>query len=223
MSKSKLNRYAQVKELPNIIELAHFEKGDYAGIRGNWNRDVFCNSNPVTLELACGKGDYILALSRKFPNRNYVGIDIKGDRLWKGAQYALDHEMHNVRFLRVFIDHIENYFAPGEVSEIWITFPDPYPSTTKERKRLTSPHFLNKYRNIIKPESPIHLKTDDRKLFDYTREVRSSEHGVHVLEIIEDVYGNDKINSLLNIQTYYEKKHLAAGKTIRYMRFCLKN
>ncbi|MEX1136892.1 MAG: tRNA (guanosine(46)-N7)-methyltransferase TrmB [Balneolales bacterium] len=220
MSKNKLQRYAEIQELANVIELAHFDEGDHADIRGNWKRDVFCNENPITLELACGKGDYLLALAAKFPKRNFVGIDIKGDRIWKGAQYASNSGLNNVRYLRVFIDHIKNYFTSNEVSEIWITFPDPYPSTTKEMKRLTSPPFLEMYHNILQRGHSIHLKTDDRSLFDYTLETLKSKNG-RVLQVVEDVYGNHEVPELLNIKTYYEKKHLKAGKTIMYVQFCL--
>lgn len=220
MPKNKLQRYDKVKELPNVIELSHFKENDYAEIRGNWHRDIFCNNNPITLELACGKGDYLLALAAKYPERNFIGIDIKGDRIWKGAQYAVDNELHNVRFLRVFIDHIRNYFSPHEVSEIWITFPDPYPSTTKEMKRLTSPRFLEKYRDIVKPGHNIHLKTDDRGLFYYTLDTIKLLKG-KISNIIEDVHKNSKAPELLNIKTYYEKKHLDNGKSILYLKFCL--
>ncbi|MEX0779519.1 MAG: tRNA (guanosine(46)-N7)-methyltransferase TrmB [Balneolales bacterium] len=219
MSKNKLQRYAEVKELPNVIELSNFNVGDHSNIRGNWQSDIFCNDNPITLELACGKGDYILALAEKYPDRNFVGIDIKGDRIWKGAQVAAANGLNNVRFLRVFIDHIRNYFAPGEVSEIWITFPDPYSSTTKEMKRLTSPHFLEKYREIIQPGHCIHLKTDDQGLFNYTLEVLSLQKG-KILKQVNNVYARSDVPDILNIQTYYEQKHLNAGKTIRYIKFC---
>ncbi|MEX0686567.1 MAG: tRNA (guanosine(46)-N7)-methyltransferase TrmB [Balneolales bacterium] len=219
MSKNKLLRYSKITELANVIELSNFKIGDYSEVRGNWNRDVFGNNNPITLELACGKGDYLLALAQIYPQRNFIGIDIKGDRLWKGAQFAHDHHLNNVRFLRAFIDHIENYFASGEVSEIWITFPDPYPSTTKEKKRLTSPYFLEKYRMLVKPGDPIHIKTDSLGLFNYTRETLLSEE-VQMLEHTNDVYKTENINDILNIKTYYERKHLAAGKAIKYLKFC---
>ena len=221
MPKNKLKRYSEVTELNNVIELAHFAPGDHSEVRGNWNREIFCNENPITLELACGKGDYLLALACRFPQRNFVGIDIKGDRLWKGAQYASDHDLDNVRFLRVFIDHIENYFAPGEVSEIWITFPDPYTSTTKENKRLTSPNFLKKYRQILQTGGPVHLKTDNRGLYDYTHETLDTEQGL-VLEFTDDVYNAPEVPDLLSIKTYYEKKHLQAGRTIKYVKFCFR-
>ncbi|MEX0929636.1 MAG: tRNA (guanosine(46)-N7)-methyltransferase TrmB [Balneolales bacterium] len=220
MSKNKLYRYAQVKKLRNVIELSNYKPGDYARVRGKWAKEIFCSDKPLTLELACGKGDYVLALARQHPELNFIGIDIKGDRLVRGAQYAENKGLTNVIFLRVFIDHIDNYFAPAEVSDIWITFPDPYASTTKEMKRLTSPPFLEKYRRIAGPGHNIHLKTDDPGLFRYTLETLASHKG-RVLELNEDVYAAAEVPDILNIQTYYERKHLEAGKIIRYVRFSL--
>lgn len=219
--KSKLQRFAEIKEFPNVVELFRYKEGDYAELRGRWAQDMFGNRNPLILELACGKGEYVLSLAERYPDFNIVGIDKKGDRIWKGARMALDRQLDNAAFLRTHIDHLTNYFAPGEVSQIWITFPDPYHSTTKERKRLTSPKFQRIYRRILAVEGRVHLKTDDRKLFDYTLEtLREHRHPVH--EVVDDVHSSGRGPELLReVRTYYENVHLQEGKTIRYIGFGL--
>lgn len=205
--------------MPNVTDLHHYLEGDHASVRGNWS-DRFGNDNPITLELACGKGEYTLGLGARYPGRNFLGLDIKGDRIWKGAMEALDAGLTNVRFMRTRIDHITNYFAPAEIDEIWITFPDPYLKKSKKRKRLTHPVYLNRYRQILRPDGPIHLKTDNDRLFSFTVRVIDIL-GLPIRRNISDLYLLDNIPENLDIQTYYEKQHLAAGRTIKYVSFSL--
>lgn len=213
MTVKKLQRFAELATFPNT-----FQNPTY--IKGRWNASYFKNDNPITLELACGKGEYTLALAQKFPDRNFIGVDLKGARLWKGAKAAIEQGLTNVAFLRVPIERITEFFAKDEVSEIWIPFPDPYPRPGKAKKRLTSPRFLNLYRNIIRQGSLIHLKTDDGNLFTYTLDVLRIE-GCLIREVKEDLHAFPDGNELLSIQTAYELKHLAAGKKIRYLCFSL--
>ncbi len=217
--KTKVQRYQDILTLPNVINLHHYRHGDYASVRGNWSK-LFGNDHPITLELACGKGEYSLGLGSRYPGRNFIGLDIKGDRIWKGATEALERGLDNVRFMRTRIDHITNYFAPGEIDEIWITFPDPYPRKSKKRKRLTHPVFLSRYASIMKPGGLIHLKTDSDLLYTFTLEVISLFE-LPVAYNIPDVYGLENRPENLDIQTYYEKQHLSEGKTIKYVAFRL--
>lgn len=216
---TKLQRYAEITRLPNVTELNHYREGHFAPIRGNWS-SVFGNNRPVTLELACGKGEYALALAAEYPDRNFVGVDIKGDRLWKGAHRALDSGLTNVHFLRARIDHLCNYFAPNEVEELWITFPDPYPKKPRKRKRLTHPVFLKRYAGIMRPDGLIHLKTDDQHFFNFTLSIIDI-FNLPVSQQIFDVYQLQDIPKHLDIRTYYEEKHLDKGLTIKYVAFGL--
>lgn len=223
--KTKVQRYQDIISLPNVINLHHYRHGDHASIRGNWSK-LFGNDHPITLELACGKGEYCLGLGTRYPGRNFLGLDIKGDRIWKGATEALDRGLDNVRFMRTRIDHITNYFAPGEIDEIWIPFPDPYHRKSKKRKRLTHPVFLSRYASILKPGGLIHLKTDSDTLYRFTLEVITLFE-LPVANNIPDIYVPDgsKVPDArtgnLDIQTYYEKQHLSKGKTIKYVAFHL--
>lgn len=220
-NKRKIRRIAEVAEFENVLEYTDFEGSIKPA--GLWNNKIFQNSHPVTLELACGKGEYTLGLARRYPSRNYIGIDIKGPRIWRGAKTALKEGLDNVRFLRIFIDHLSEYFGPDEVDEIWITFPDPYiRKKSKRSKRLTSPKFLNIYRKILKPGGLIHLKTDSPILYQFTLDT-IREEGCTLIELNDNVYGNKHSNDLLTIQTFYEKMHLAEGKTIYYVAFQLKD
>ncbi len=217
--RTKIERYKEILSLPNVTNLHHYRDGDHASVRGKWS-ELFGNDNPITLELACGKGDYCLGLGSRYPDRNFLGLDIKGDRIWKGAIQALDAGLHNVRFLRTRIDHLTNYFAPGEIDEIWITFPDPYLKKSKKRKRLTHPVFLRRYAGILKPGGLIHLKTDSDELYEFTLQVLNI-HGLSTKQQISDVYRLDNIPENLDIQTYYEKQHLHSGRAIKYVSFTL--
>ena len=234
MSKNKLQRFAELKTFSNVMEPAEVE----LGFKFNWSKH-FGNNNPITLELACGKGEYALALAKLFPKRNFIGIDIKGARLWKGAKTALENKLTNVAFLRIQIEDLEKYFIPlsltkgeagrGSVSEIWITFPDPFPRKRQLNKRLTSPRFLAMYKKILVLNGTLNLKTDDLNLFNYSVETAIAE-GWKIKEVINNIYAisplllslsqesKDCINSILQIQTFYENKHLKLGKQIHYLK-----
>lgn len=186
--------------------------------KGTWRQEIFKNENPVVLELACGKGEYSLGLAQLYPDKNLVGVDIKGNRMWLGATEAEEKKLDNVRFLRAYADHLDSFFEKEEVDEIWIVFSDPY--IKKARKRLTAPKFLALYRKIMKPGGVIHLKTDSDVLYEYTKEV-IAEQQLELLCDITDVHKECPGDKELGIITYYEKMHLEAGKTIKYISFRL--
>ena len=217
-SKNKLKRFEEVAELPNVVEYTDVEN-NYQH-RGAWAEGVFGNNHPVILELACGKGEYALALAELYPDKNIIGVDIKGSRLWVGATDARTKQLDNVRFIRSYIDHLDRFFGENEVSEIWITFPDPYPSKTKKRKRLTSPKFLNLYRKFATKECRIHLKTDSELLWKFTKDTIAEEN-LEIIDKVEGIYKERPDDQLLTVQTYFEKLHLEAGKQIRYICFDL--
>lgn len=212
MGHQKLKRFEEIKHFPNVLAFPE-------NMPGRW-KEHFGNTHPVTLELACGKGEYTLGLSRIFPEENFVGVDIKGNRIWKGARTALDEGLRNVAFLRSQIDHLDQYFAAGEVKDIWITFPDPFLRKSKAKKRLTHPRFLHLYQKVLAPGGTIRLKTDAAELYEFTKEM-IRETGCRLLEDIKDVYAMQEIPRLLSIQTYYEGMHLKDGRTIYYIEFSL--
>jgi len=212
MAKQKLYRYAQVGKLENVVELD-------PRFKGRWVTDVFANSNPIVLELACGKGHYTLELARRYPNRNLVGVDIKGERIYIGATEALQENLRNAAFLRTQIEDLNHYFEPGEISEIWITFPDPY--LRKPDKRLTSPRFLKIYSELLPNGGLVHLKTDDPELYTYTMKM-IARFGYEIVEHIQDIYAKTPDESDIYIKTFYEGMHLADGRTIRYVSFRIK-
>lgn len=215
--KNKLGRIADVQRFSNVFEYTNFKENP--ALKGKWHKHIFQNEHPITLELACGKGEYTTSLAREYPARNFIGIDIKGPRIWVGAKQALEEPLQNVRFLRTFIDHLENFFVKDEVDEIWIPFSDPY--LKKERKRLTAPKFLDIYQKILKPGRLIHLKTDSDVLFNYTLDIIDQEN-CEIENRIDDVYNDPHdLKILTDIQTYYEQMHLKAGKTIHYVSFRL--
>ncbi|MFO7845955.1 MAG: tRNA (guanosine(46)-N7)-methyltransferase TrmB [Balneolaceae bacterium] len=219
MGKNKLQRYSENKTLENVLEHTDFKNQEPPA--GTWSETVFGNQFPITLELACGKGEYTINLAKRFKNRNFVGVDIKGDRIWKGAKRAFREHLTNVRFLRCYIDHLDQFFGKSEIHEIWITFPDPFLKKSDAKKRLTSPKFLDIYRRVARPDALVHLKTDSEPLFRYTQSV-IREQRLTVDEKIEDVYTDGfRDGGPLAIQTYYEKKHLEDQRTIRYIRFLL--
>ena len=210
--KGKLQKFAEVTAFSNCYERA-------TELKGKWATHVFKNDNPITLELACGKGEYTLGLAKRFPDKNFIGVDIKGNRIWKGAKYALENNMHNVAFHRIMIGNIEDYFALGEIDEFWITFPDP--QHAKKRKRLTNPMFLERYRNISNSHPIMNLKSDSTRFYEYTKEV-IAEQNLEVIENSDDIYQWDAIPEYLaNIQTFYEKIWLEDGKKIKYLKYRL--
>jgi len=229
MSKGKLEKFAEVGTFPNVFQLPGlFNSADFY-LKGKWHEEYFKNKNPLILELGCGKGEYTVGLAEKFPDKNFIGIDIKGARLWRGSKTAYENKMNNVAFIRTRIDHIEKVFAPDEVDEIWITFPDPQPQKTRERKRLTSPVFLKRYSSILKPNGIINLKTDNLPLYEYSKEVALQQgHEIYAatddlyksIEKGEDAYINNNAE-LLQIKTYYEKMFLVQGLKINYLSFKL--
>ena len=220
MAKNKLERFSDIDRFENVLELTDFQNGDRAKPAGEWREEIFKNNNPIILELACGKGDYTVELARKEPGNNYIGIDIKGSRLWKGARKAKEEGLENVRFLRIYIDHLSEYFAPGEVNEIWITFPDPYLRGGDRNKRLTSEKFLGVYQSLLKKPGFIHLKTDSRPLFEFTEYMIGVFSGT-VIDRVENVYKERGDDEYLTIKTDFERKHLEKGKSIKYLKFTL--
>ena len=222
MGKNKLSKFADMETYPNVFQYL-FETLKTAGfpLKGKWGADYFKNDNPIVLELGCGKGEYTTGLARLFPDKNFIGIDIKGARMWTGATEAINENLTNVAFLRTHIELIHHFFAENEVSEIWITFPDP--QMNKTNKRLTSTRFMKEYSRILKPDGIIHLKTDSNFLYTYT-DVMIKENQLDILFSTKDLYNSGLEDEILQIQTYYEQQWRARGINIKYIKFlCPKN
>ena len=221
MGKNKYKRFQENLTFGNLIqpEFEEIFKKDHR-LKGRWRTDFFRNDNPVVLELGCGRGEYTVSLGEKFRDKNFIGVDIKGARIWRGAKTATENGMSNVGFLRTRIEFIESFFAPGEVDEIWITFPDPQLKKNRVKKRLTAPAFLASYAKFLKPGGKVHLKTDCRHLHDYTNAVIEA-NGLVTEFADNDIYGNGSADEILSIKTTYETKFLAQGKPITYVRFLL--
>lgn len=219
MAKNKLAKFAEMNVLENVFQPRHQEvfRTDYP-LKGQWASRVFQNNHPIVLEIGCGKGEYTVGLGKLYPEKNFIGMDIKGARMWHGAKTALQQKMSNAVFLRAYAEMLESVFAPGEISEIWITFPDPQMS--KKRKRLTGSRFLSLYKKIIKENGTIHLKTDSPFLYIYTQEVIQLNH-LKTLFSTDDLYSSDLKDPILSIKTFYEQQWLSRGKTIKYIRFSL--
>jgi tRNA (guanine-N7-)-methyltransferase len=212
MGQKKLIRFEAIKQFENVLEYP-------ADMKGKW-KEFFKNDHPITLELACGKGEYSVGLGRLYPERNFIGIDIKGNRIWRGAKTALDEGLTNVAFLRSHIDKITDYFEPGEVGEIWITFPDPQLRGSRMKKRLTFPKYLRLYQQIIKPGGTINLKTDSPDLYQFTKAVID----LYDLELLVDddnIYAKRTVSPELSIKTHYEGLDIAGSNRIHYLRFRL--
>lgn len=214
--KRKLERFKVIEERANVIERT---KDIYNRIKGNWNSDYFRNDRPITLELACGRGEYSVNLAKTFPERNFIGVDIKGERIWKGSTLAVEQNLTNVAFLRTPILLIENFFAPDEVDEIWITFPDPRPRKRDIKRRLTSPRYLDSYKRMVKPGSYIRLKTDNTGLFEYTLETVQERSDIFDLRWTRDLYEDALRPECFDIKTRYEEQFSAKGEKIKYLRF----
>ncbi len=217
MSKNKLQKFEQMEGFENVIQpnIKDLLNINFS-LKGNWNKDFFENGNPIVLEVGAGKAEYTVALAEKYPEKNFIAIDIKGARLWKGAKDALDKNLKNAAFLRTKIDFITSFFDKDEVSEIWIPFPDPQPR--KQRKRLVAPMFLNRYRQFIKEEVIINLKTDNRYLFEYTSAMLK-ENNIEPIEKIEDLYNSETKSDVKITKTFYEKKFIKKDAKITYLKF----
>lgn len=220
--KKKLQQFAETKTFPNFFEPSYAELKKGFSLKGNWSADFFKNQNPIIIELGCGKGEYTVGLAEKYPDKNYIGMDLKGARMWRGCKDSIEKNMKNVAFVRSKIQNLEHIFDNDEIEEIWITFPDPQPRSSKEKKRLSSPAFIARYKNILKKDATIHLKTDDVFLFDYTVEV-IAEHGHELLFKTHDLYKSGINDDVMEFQTYYEKIFLNEGKKINYLKFKLKD
>jgi len=212
---NKLARYAANLESDNVIESG---KTIFKNLAGNWKATYFKNSNPITLELACGKGEYTIGLAAKFQDQNYVGVDLKGNRIWVGSQQAQKMGLENVGFIRSRIELLPDFFLPNEVDEIWLTFPDPRPKDRDEKHRLTNLVYLNLYKSILKSDGWFKFKTDNTELFEYTLEVLKS-FSVAGLEYTTDLYNSDFLKEHFDLQTKYEKIWTAKGESIKYLKF----
>lgn len=226
--KNKLRKFAEILAFPNVYECYDVKQPSLTGagmqtvdLKGKWKVQHFRNDHPITLELACGGGEYTVGLARQFPERNFIGVDIKGNRLWKGAKDALEQGIANAAFLRTRIEIIDHFFGPGEVDEIWITFPDPFPRASKENRRLTSPYFHEKFRQVLRPGGLVHLKHDDPDFYRFTLDSIAADARCALLFSNDDIYAAPLPYPELEIQTLYESFHLAAGKTIKYVRYTI--
>ena len=213
--RKKQQRFADNAQRPNVLEPG---KPLYDHIQGQWQSAYFHNAHTLVVELGCGKGAYTVGLAQQFPDQNFVGVDIKGARLWAGSTAALAHQLSNVAFLRTKIEQLGQFFAPGEVSEFYLPFPDPRPRDRDAKRRLTSPRFLALYRQLLQPGGRVHLKTDDKALFTYTLEVLNTQ-AITDLVYTEDLYRSTWLTAHHGIQTAYEQQFLAQGATIKYLCF----
>lgn len=222
MAKKKRERFIENDTFPNLFQptYEHLITEGF-GLKGRWNLDFFRNEAPIMLELGCGKGEYTTGLASRTPEKNFIGMDLKGARLWRGLKTAQEKGFPNVAFIRCAVEHIGYFFGPQEVDELWITFPDPKPKNSKARQRLTSPRFLESYAPILKPGHVIHLKTDDPGLFEYTRDTITRENH-SLLYHTCDLYKENLKEPADEIQTFYEKMWLEQGKPIFYLRFRLR-
>jgi tRNA (guanine-N7-)-methyltransferase len=219
VSKGKLLKFAEMETFPNVLQPPFnevFNKNFY--LKGRWGTDFFRNEQALTLELGCGKGEYTVGLATLYPACNFIGVDIKGARIWKGAKAAIDAKLNNAAFLRTRIDFINSFFAESEVQEIWITFPDPQPK--KSKKRLTSSLFLTRYRKFLRPGGYVNLKTDNAALFNYTLKL-AHFNNLPVDFATNDLYSSGYDSEILSIQTFYEAMWIKAGLKIHYIRFQL--
>ena len=222
MGKNKIARFEENKILPNVIQPTREEALNQFHLKGKWKKEIFKNENPIVLELGCGKGEYSVGLAKSFPEKNFIGIDIKGARFWFGAKEAVENNINNVAFLRTQIELVDYFFEENEVEEIWITFPDPQIKYRRTKHRLTHPDFLNRYKKILKPGGIIHLKTDSEFLHGYTLGLLQGL-GYEILTAHHDIYGAPEYEPntplLREVRTYYEELFSAKGKTITYIKF----
>lgn len=220
MGKNKLKKFAEMEVLEHVIQppFDDIYKKDHP-LKGKWNAEIFKNNNPIVLELGCGKGEYSVGMAQMFPDKNFIGVDIKGSRMWKGATESYEKGIKNIAFLRTRIELIESFFGKDEVSEIWITFPDPQLKKARVKKRLPGPVFLNKYRNFLVDNGIIHLKTDNDVLYEYTLSI-AEFNNFTILKNTSDLY-SESVDNTLSIQTYYESQFRTQGISIKYLKFQL--
>lgn len=219
MGKGKLAKFADMASYPHVFEYPYSVVDDVPfEMKGKWGESFFKNDRPIVLELGCGRGEYSVGLGRLFPEKNFIGVDIKGARMWTGAKEALESGLTNVAFLRTNIEIIDRFFAPGEVSEIWLTFSDP--QMKKATKRLTSTYFMARYRRFLQDGGLIHLKTDSNFMFTYTRYM-IEKNALPAEVVTEDLYHSGLADEILSIKTYYEQQWLDRGLNIKYLRFRL--
>ena len=216
-------KFAALATFGNVVQptLEEVLQKDYP-LKGKWKESFFKNDKPIVLELGCGKGEYTIGLAERFPDKNFMGVDIKGARIWKGAKYAWEKGMTNVGFLRTHIEHITSLFATGEISEIWITFPDPQPKKINTKKRLTSSVFLQRYALLLETTGFLHLKTDNELLYRYTVGI-CEKNQLAILDKTDDMYHSHMGDDILSIRTFYEAQYLAKNIPIKYIRFTLNN
>ncbi len=219
MGKNKLSKFADLATYEHVVQVTYKQVQENGfQYKGKWSATFFGNNNPVILELGCGKGEYTVKLAKHYPEFNFIGLDIKGSRMWKGATQAKDQGLSNVGFLRTNIENIRMFFAENEVAEIWLTFPDP--QMKKTRKRLTATNFISSYRQIMIPNGIIHLKSDSNFMYRYT-EAMVAENRFEIIRQTDDLYQSDILDDVLSIQTFYEKQWLDRGLTIKYLAFRL--
>lgn len=219
--KDKLRKFRENETFNSLYQPSTEEVlGKDYPLKGKWGTEVFGNNNSIILELGCGKGEYTISLAQMFPHKNFIGIDIKGARLWKGAKYAQQEKLSNVAFIRTRIEFIESLFGTGEISEIWITFADP--QLNRARKRLTGTMFLNRYKNFLSPDGIINLKTDSQFLHQYTLS-SAKTNNLTILEANNNIYGTGRADNILSIRTFYEAHYIKKGLAITYMAFKIDN
>jgi tRNA (guanine-N7-)-methyltransferase len=227
MGKAKMFKIRSIDLFANVFQNGHYTRpvlknssGEELDLKGKWRSDIFKNDRPVVVELACGKGEYSIALAQLYPDKNFIGIDSKGARIYNGAKTATENNLHNLVFVRMRIENIAQFFAAGEIDEIWITFPDPFPKKADAKRRLTAPVFLARYVHISKPGATVHFKTDDLALFNFTK-ASADEMGFETIYYKEDIYASPLHFAELEVKTYYERLHLEKGRTINYLAFRL--
>jgi len=220
VGKHKLANFAETKTFRNFFQYTYGETIHGVPNKGRWCSNFFQNDHPLVLELGCGKGEYSVGLARKYPQKNFIGMDIKGARMWRGCKASIDEQLNNIAFVRSPIELIEHFYAEAEIDEIWITFPDPQPKEYKAHKRLTAPRFLEHYRKILKKDAIIHLKTDNDGLYKSTLEV-IKKYNHQIIFQSNDLYNSDFKEEAVQFQTFYEQKYLSIGKNINYLKFKL--